>query len=153
MKAKLAEETRERDSKISLLEVKFKETERSLLKLQREKDEYAQKLTQAYTEQDEIEQREQIIVDYEYKVRNLEKELRTVQTERDYLERKSRTIIPKTPNVARRIEDDPSFQMVRYRNPFKNLIFYRRLKLNSHDFLQEETPKISKKKTIIFVYY
>jgi len=153
LKAKLAEETRERDSKISLLEVKFKETERSLLKLQREKDEYAQKLTQAYTEQDEIEQREQIIVDYEYKVRNLEKELRTVQTERDYLERKSRTIIPKTPNVARRIEDDPSFQMVRYRNPFKNLIFYRRLKLNSHDFLQEETPKISKKKTIIFVYY
>ena len=153
MKAKLTEETRERDSKISLLEVKFKETERSLLKLQREKDEYAQKLTQAYTEQDEIEQREQIIVDYEYKVRNLEKELRTVQTERDYLERKSRTIIPKTPNVARRIEDDPSFQMVRYRNPFKNLIFYRRLKLNSHDFLQEETPKISKKKTIISVCY
>ena len=109
----MAEEVRERDSKISLLEVKFKETERALFRTQHEKDEYAQKLTKAFTTQEDLEQREQIIVDYEYRVRNLEKELISVQKERDYLDRKSRENALKTPNVARRIEYDPSFQIVR----------------------------------------
>ena len=110
---KLIEENRERDSKINVLEMKLKESEKALYKTQHERNDYIQKLTNAYKTKEDLEQREQIIVDYEYTVRNLQQELKSVQTERDFLERRTRENPLKTPIKTRRTEIyEPSPQHV-----------------------------------------
>jgi len=104
LKLKLAEENRERDSKISTLEIKLKESGKYLSRTQQERDGYIQRLNDVYTTKEDVEQREQIIIDYEYKVRDLQQELKTVQKERDFLERRTRENPLKTPQRTRRTE-------------------------------------------------
>jgi len=113
LKIKGFEEVRERDDKLSLMQIRLKETEKLLTKAQTERETTFRRLDEAHKDIEVIYQIKKDVTDYERTIENLQRELSTCQEEKKIIEKSYRDLQTKTNSLSCKI-DLPIEQVIFY---------------------------------------